>query len=489
MTVVSAVSADVVRAHVRSANLVRTAWLRRALAPMREQPVAAFHEWCVALSAAGDSADPILVDPRTTRWLATLVRLVERGVPELLPDGAFRATCLTAGQFAAAARILDPEQAATATTVRIDGRGSVELCGTGIVIEFPRRCVGISVTVAGGQEVQAVTGTHPARLVHESRPVPGFTHVEDIAAIDGTAAVLIDGGSPVVVLEQGPVDLIAPATPGLAVVPEDASPGVRLAHVVAAARHLEFVAHDPGTADVARLHALRECLVLLDEIDGLDTVNAAIAAADRTDAATPPRTFADWRLHWHRAGGTWLRDDARATALPMTPSDTEVLASLGCPHGIEINVAAAGRLRADPTMDHLSLLSVRDPDRYRLLSGELTALPGSASRDLLLAHKSYVDGDVCAAAGSYAELLVRYPYDFDLWRDFTFAIRHLGWPEPGETWLFHPDEVVERATACAPDPDVLGRIAHLSDRCDTGSSAQRFLIGLLEWVAHDHDDR
>lgn len=51
------------------------------------------------------------------------------------------------------------------------------------------------------------------------------------------------------------------------------------------------------------------------------------------------------------------------------------------------------------------------------------------------------------------------------------------------------DEVVERATACAPDLGVLSRIVPLSDRCGTGSAAQRFLTDLLEWVAHDHDDR
>jgi hypothetical protein len=288
------------------------------------------------------------------------------------------------------------------------------------------------------------------------------------------------------------------------VVPKDSSDAVKAAHVVAADAHLTFVATGDTAADedtapevagiclpdqVERLHVLRKALRDLGEDDS--EVDGVLAEIERERAGSLPDEHVDagaaWRDTWAAVGGR-VRP-SRVVVTRMTPVSAKVrdlLGELGAADGIEVNLLADRRQRKDSTIDHLSLMSVREPRRYRRFVARLAAAPGCLVRDLLLAHRAYVDNDMAAAAAGYARLLVRVPHDIDLWRDFAFALRHLGRPDLCETWLFHEDEVVSRAVGCAPDPRPVALLGH--GRLDA-PAAQRFLVGLLEWVSHDLDRR
>jgi hypothetical protein len=144
-------------------------------------------------------------------------------------------------------------------------------------------------------------------------------------------------------------------------------------------------------------------------------------------------------------------------------------------------------LRADPSIDHLSLMSVRAPARYSALVARIEAAPGCPARDLLLGHRAYVQGRFLTAATAYAALLDRHPHDVDLWRDLAFALRHLGAPGLCETWVFHSREVLARAIACQPQATPFDRLLPLTAPRWQGQEAMRFATGVLAWVRHDLD--
>jgi hypothetical protein len=566
MTAVAPSALADIRLALRGQNLIKLEWVCRQLprADVEDIDAAPLAELRAALRAAGDTAGPVLVDPRLGGWLGRLVRLIERQAPRIMRDGMFRACCAEAGVFAAAARLLawrdaDGLTAGPPTRIRIGATGRTPLPGTGIVVAAPRELAGLTALVRLGRgepqiSVLDIAGRpSPALLATEAVPAPGLV-IPDGDPVDRASCLadpLLSVGPPVVTVQRGPIDLLSGAVPGIAIVPPDAGTAVRTAHALAAAAHLAatlspaaaawppLAAHPappPWLAEVCeagqlhRLLALRAVLqdlrapgvAAVDEIvvavgewvasvgdqdpgGGvlLDTLRAAglvpgcpaagpRAAAGPLDAAEPAGRDGSgrlaWRAAWRRAGGQWRVPRPAARQLTAGPGElAPVLAELGCPHGIEVNLLGDQRLRADPTMDHLSLLLVREPDRYAALAASLDAAADCEVRQVLLGHCAYIEQRFADALGSYARLLCGHPGDADLWRDLTFALRHLGLPEPGQAWLFRPQEVVARASACCPDVAVLDALLpHPAGRPGWPDTA-RFATGLLEWVGHDPD--
>jgi hypothetical protein len=556
MTTVAPSALADARRTLRGQNLIRLEWVARQLvrAAGQEVDAAPVLDLHAALAAAGDAAGPVLVDPRFGSWLGRLVRLIERRAPQIMPAGAFRASCAEAGVFAAAARILEsraggltaqhPARGA-ATRIRIGPGGRTPLPGAGVMIVLPAELAGLTASVfaAGEQDPEVVLadpagGLLSARLVAEAVPVPGLV-VPDGDPVQPAPcwadAVLADG-PPVVAVQRGVSDLLAGGVPGLAVVPREADAAVRTAHALAAAAHLAAVLSSPAAlpaltcystppprlnevceaGQIYRLLALRTRLqelrvpavAAVDEV--LTSVGEWLAAVPdpgpgasgllgllresglqpRAPRAAPGGSPArpSWRTDWRRADGRWRVP--RPVTRHLTASTGElaaVLAELGCPDGIEVNLLSDQRLRADPSMDHLSLMLVREPARYAALTGRLDSTADCAARRLLLGHRAYLEERFAVASAAYAGLLREYPYDADLWRDLTFALRHLGRPELGQTWLFHPEEVIDRASACHPDATILDHLLPRLVRPVTWSGATPFVIGILEWVGHDHD--
>ena len=108
--------------------------------------------------------------------------------------------------------------------------------------------------------------------------------------------------------------------------------------------------------------------------------------------------------------------------------------------------------------------------------------PRCLAEEILLSHQAYVEERFSEAAAGYAALLLRLPSDIDLWRDFAFALRHLGATEPCETVLFRLTEVVQRAEECEPDLAVLDLLRSPSSRWRSAPPAVRHMTGLIEWV-------
>jgi hypothetical protein len=557
MTIATIRTADDVRDVIRGRNLVRLEWVRRQLqaaagADVDPAPVADLH---AALATAGDTAAPVLVDPRFGRWLTQLVTLIDRRAQHLMPHGAFRSGCQQAGAAAAAVRLLghrSGERAQVAETrVRIGADGRTPLPGAGLVIVAPLHLSGLPALVrTRGRELPSVTVPGAARartatLIEESWPVGGLAvpasdHVDRTAC---RADPLLAAGPPAVLVERGAVNLRRASVPGIAVVPLEASVGVRTAHALAASAHLKLLlscdtaggspplalrtAAPPHLAEVCypdqiqRLLALRAALheLRVPGVSAVEQVIAAVgewlaAAGDRTpdgdDIAAslrrqgllrrrrvrrdprPGRSRAhpDWYASWLRAGGrpgdpgvSTRRFEAGASGL------SPVLEELGCPSGIEVNVLDDQRLRADPSIDHLSLMSVREPARYAALVGRIDAARDCDARQLLRGHCAYVQQQFVTAVTAYAALLARHPHDADLWRDLTFALRHLGAPDLAETWVFHPQEVIARATACHPQAAPFDQLLPFAPPRWNGQETTRFTIGVLEWVRHDLDHR
>jgi hypothetical protein len=584
---------DGTRQVLRGQNLIRLEWAaRQLLAGGLNAAAAPVADLRGALSVAGGTAGPVLVDPRFGSWLRQLVRLIERRAPLVLPDGAFRASCAAAGSFAAAARILSSRVSGAAvgepqwsipTWVRIGRGGRTPLPGAGLVLVLPAELAGLSAVVhvagghgpwvtgpaAGSAGLPGTGGCPPtARLAAEAIPLPGLVvdGNDPVLSAAARAHPLLACGPPVVAVQRGTADPLAGAIPGLAAVPSAAGAATRTAHALAAAAHLAATVSPAGTespgapvlpraapwpgavmspvaaflagtarsgltrhtapppqltevceaGQVHRLLALRGWLRDLNAPGGpaVDEVLAAIGAwlasvpdltpggtellgtlraggpPSRRPAVVPPvpghSGRPSWRDAWQRAGGRWRHprpEPRRLAAGELAP----VLADLGCPDGIELNRLRDQRLRADPSIDHLSLARVRDRARYADLAGRIAAAAAGDARRLLLGHCAYIEERFAVAADAYAGLLLDYPGDADLWRDLTFALRHLGRPDLGQTWLFRPAEVIERASACQPDPVVLGRLLPSSAQPGTPPEAAPFAVGVLKWVEHDSD--
>ncbi len=241
---------------------------------------------------------------------------------------------------------------------------------------------------------------------------------------------------------------------------------------------------------------------LLRRLAGSDSRSPSVGAEPVAPAAPPgladppgpsvpqgPVASADlaeptWRAAWADAGGKFRM--AAPTTGRLTADDTRLallIAELGGGEGIEVNSLTVGRPRADPTIDQLSLIKARDPERYAALVGRIAASPRCPAEEMLISHQAYVEERFSEAAAGYAHLLVRLPGDIDLWRDFAFALRHLNATGLCETVLFRLAEVVERAEECEMDLAVLDRLRQCSSRWRGAPPAVRHLVGLIEWVS------
>jgi hypothetical protein len=546
VTAVTLGDTDLIQHTVRGWNLLRTEWITRALRTADPAGIGASRATQLrdALDAAGPAADPVLLDPRFGRWCAELTSLIERDAPALLPAGRFRAACREAAAFGLAARYLHLRSSAgdlrvPDTAVRVDHEGRVQLPGTGWVLVPGPGYAGLEVTVSvrGGEFILA--GTELA-VVPEPVPLPGLAVAggDPVDLSVCAAEPLLTHGPPSVVVERGTDGPGAVAVPGIARVPATAGPAERARHALAAAAHLRAAAqgarlfqpgaqvtdpppeaahlasapqlirfltlHRPparrtGAADgtsqllgpLAGWLAAAGCLSplgreLLGQLTGAKhpPVGHGVPPAAAGPAGGPPsRNAQAWRAAWAKAGGTFRgpgRGPARLTA--SDPDLALLITELGGGDGIEVN-SIVGRARADPTIDQLSLVRARDPERYAALVGRLAVPARCPAEEVLLSHRAYIEERFPAAAMGYAGLLLRLPGDIDLWRDFAFALRHLGGTVLCETVLFRLAEVVERAEECEPDLAVLGRLSPCSSPWPGAPRTVRQLAGLIEWVS------
>ena len=424
---------ELLQGTVRGWNMLRTEWLTRALhradpAGLGTRRVAELRD---ALNAAGPAADPVLLDPRFGRWCAEMASLIERDAPSLLPTGRFHAACRDAAAFTLAARFLHAQAGASDgraqdTTVRVDHEGRVRVPGTGWVL-IPGLChagLDVTITVRDGRFAVADPASSGPVMEPEALVLPGLVIAEgdpvDLAVC--AAEPLLANGPPSVVVERGADDLRVPGVPGLARVPATASPALRARHALAAAAHLRAAVQgarlfEPGShvadppPEVAHLASAPQLVRLLalhgspyqpgvpDEASrvlnllagwlasagGLSPLghelltrlagsgnrsrpaDAGPAASDRGEQ---PRRTRAWRASWAEAGGTFRKAGPRPDRLISDDPDLALLiAELGGRDGIEVNPISAGRPRADPTIDQLSLIKVRTPERYVAVVG------------------------------------------------------------------------------------------------------------------------
>src|SRR5207249_1058992 len=113
---------------------------------------------------------------------------------------------------------------------------------------------------------------------------------------------------------------------------------------------------------------------------------------------------------------------------------------LNIPDGVAVNRIADMQGRRDPTLDFLSLESVRNPERYQHLAGQIehSETTSAPLQQLLEGHIAYIDGSYARAACCYAHCIQVTPDNLDVWRDFAFALRHLGLKSETNAFLFHP---------------------------------------------------
>jgi hypothetical protein len=344
---------------------------------------------------------------------------------------------------------------------------------------------------------------------------------------------LLTGGPPAVVIERGTPEVRRAAVPGIARVPADATAETRARHALAAAAQLraEIEAWEliesgarvpdppPEVAEVARapqvarlIHVYRapdppaEVASTLGLIAAWLSTAGSLAPAGvelarqlgglglRGSAGVPPSgawsTGSPWRAAWQDAGGV-LRDTRTVVRRFTTevPDVRTVLAALGAADGIEVNVLTSGRQRRDPTIDHLSLLKARGSAGYDAVVARLTTPPRDPAEAVLLGHWAYVEERFELAVERYAEVLIRFPYDIDLWRDFGFALRHLGATWLSETTMFHLPALVERAVECELSLSILEELRSMTGEWSHMPEPVRVLVALIEWVSDDTDPR
>jgi hypothetical protein len=531
---------------IRGWNMLRVEWITRALqhaqpTGLGTRRVAELRD---ALTTAGSTATAVLLDPRFGRWCADMTSLIERDAPSLLPAGQFNAACRDASAFTLAARFLHAQAGlgnggAQDTTVRVDHDGRVRVPGTGWVLIPGLRRAGLDITITvfdGRFAGEGPTASEPD-TEQEVLALPGLVVAEgdpvDLAMC--AAEPLMASGPAAVVIERGLDDLRIPGVPGLARVPARANRDLRARHALAAAAHLRAVAHgarlfEPGShvaeppPEVAHLATGPQLVRLLalygsrdrprasDEAGRVVRLLAAwLASAESlsplgnkllaqlvghedhsrqadagpvaTDGGDRSQREPTWRASWAKAGGSFRQAEPAPDQLTSDDLDlTRLIAELGGRDGIEVNRTSAGRPRADPTIDQLSLIKVRTPERYAAMIGRLAASSRCLAEEIPLAHQAYAEERFPEAAAGYAALLLRLPDDIDLWRDLAFALRHLGATELCETVLFRLAEVVRRAEECEPDAAVLDSVCPPSSRWRSGPSALRYVCGLIEWV-------
>ena len=551
MTIMTLGDADLVQRAIRGWNMLRLEWIARMLRSTGPDPFPADNiaELRDALHAAGPAAEPVLLDPRFGRWCSEVISLIERDAPTLLPAGRLQTVCREAATFTISARFLhrpagaeDPGQ--PGTPVRVDHEGRIHMAGTGWVLVTGPGEAGrdITVSVRDRRFRWAGLSASDMAVATEPTPLPGLVSTEGDPVHPAACAdePLLMSGPPCVVIERGAYDLHTAATPGISRVPGTASPELRTRHALAAAAQLRAVARGdrlflpssrvtdppPEVADLATASQLVRLVSLYGGQDEPEAAGAEVAhvlslltgwlTASRglspqgegllqrlmqaghsrrplcaTVTSRPrPRRDQAWRASWVKAGGTFRCDWPRLEFLPAdSPGLGEVLRELGGKGGITVNTLAAGRPRADRTIDQLSLCWARDPEGYAGLVKRLAVPATCLAGEIVLGHQAYVEERFPAAAAGYANVLLRLPHDIDLWRDFAFALRHLGATELCETLIFRLADVVERAEACVMDVAVLGRLSPSRQSWDGFPDPVRQLTGLLEWVNSDLNHR
>ena len=539
-----------VLASVRGHMLLHIEWLRRRLGAIAEdsEPAEGVGRLADSLLIAGEAALPLLIDPRAAAWCAEVGALLDRGAATILPAGHFLAACRRAAALALSARFLfareNPDAAMPPLPVRAAHAGKIRLLGTRIVLDCGARSAGLEIAVGIRQGHPVLPGLPDARVTLEPAPLPGVV-VPDGDRVDIALCgddPILRTSSPVVAVLRGTRPLRSPAQPGIAVVPATASAQWRGASVAASAAHLRsaFTGQDlrtdqddlppPGIAEVADYGQVTRLLELFSRGEGCAGPQAEVAGVlgelaswlnrpgrlsehgeltrDRlaacgfrgashgcaghggTGVSAHDRTaLPSWRARWQSAGGRWRPDGPRETVVPAVPELGDLLARLGAPRGVEINTLAGERARADQTMDHLSLMSAREPGFFAVIAGQLNSLPACPARSLLAGHVAYIGEQFSLAASTYAELLAGLPHDIDLWRDFAFALRHLGQVELNELALFRLPEVVERACECRLALGPLEVLRAEPERWRSAPAPARLLAGLLEWMRIDSDHR
>lgn len=340
-------------------RLVAVKWVQGRLASSASDCA---RELSVFLGGGGERAVASLLSPQTFSWLDTMVHLIDRDAPNVIPDGQFNA-------HAAAVVNLTAGLTDTATVrVRFDEFGVAELPALGVRVD-------------GGV---GVAGTSAAIRLNGSDPTTTTTALDDVSVPPTLAAV---------------PSIAAPADPA-------PSPGP-VAHVVE-----RWLAEGRAAAP--------------------DRIRPGTAVAEET-----------------------LADLLLAASIPTV---------------VDGNYGVCEEIRSDSTFDHLSLLSVRQPDRFAAIAAAADRGTGRLSRRIV-GHAHYIRERYLDAADVYAELLLADVEDLDLWRDYCWAMRHGGFEEVTRCWVMHPLEVTAVARAVAFDHE--------------SGDPRAAVAGFLEWVGHD----
>ena len=395
-------------------RLAALTWVMRRLESktpelMVDSGAARAHEALKAISS--DAIAHLAAHPSFGSWCRLTTKLVDRRAHVLLPDGALRSHLGALGWFVLAGATI--EGTGSVMTVPVDPRGEVPLPGTGTTISVGPGEAGrwVDTEVSGDGVVSPA-----AELRRTMTPAPGV-EVYLYPPFLGPQGPVDDPGSALslagrlweqfhsaypVLARIGELDglIIQPCTP-------TSTPSVT----------------EPG---VARLD------VSLGPEELIRTLASTVVAQREMDALGPPRNVGQ-------------ADDDRLVAADDALAG--VCRDLGCPDGITINRLSRGQLRTDPTIDHLSLLWVRDRPGFDRLVERLREVSesGEVVAQLLRAHVAYVTRDFPAAARGYASVLNAVPNDIDVWRDFSFSLRHQGFRDLADTWLFSPDLVMAEA--------------------------------------------
>lgn len=201
----------------------------------------------------------------------------------------------------------------------------------------------------------------------------------------------------------------------------------------------------------------------------------------RADPAAPK--LQQLRDSWARAGGAELpANGPRPAADTPGPGVVAALRSMRLDDTVPANRPEMRTLRADQAFDHLSLMSVLEPDRFEEIV-TVARRDGSRSGRRLAAHGSYIARRFDEAADAYAELLLDDPGDLDLWRDLIWAMRHAGL-DTSARWVLHRDLVTSAAPILDWCQDTGGPLA-----LDDDTSPRDRVVAFLEWVWSDLDHR
>lgn len=233
--------------------------------------------------------------------------------------------------------------------------------------------------------------------------------------------------------------------------------------------------------------------------------NLPAASLDDVESA-----LMEHRLRWQQAytsggsdkialvEGAWQTVGGRSRQ-PPEPADPQILEfsdadqtaigkMLGVENGIPINRFSSARVRVDPTLDNLAMMSVRDPEEFSILIERIKydIGPTSPARRILGAHVAYIHGDWRQAVEGYAAGLEAAPDNLDTWRDFTFSLRHLNLTAEADQFLFQPQLVVTVVPRLILDHRILaqalGEQAELPDVTGFSESATLYLLW-LRWLA------